>query len=76
MDIQAKINQRQSANREILKYIENLVEKEPQLRFGQILAILNIIQYKWENGENITLDPFYKESVTILNDIKNHESIR
>lgn len=56
-----KVQEREKANREILKYIESLIERFPQQRFGQILS-----NYILEKG----VDPFYEESVDMLTRIK------
>ena len=53
--IQIKIQQRQSANLEIISLLNNIVEKHPELRFCQILEILNLNK-----------DKFYEESVDTL----------
>ena len=38
------IEKRQQANRDIISHLSVLVESHPELRFGQILAMLDIIQ--------------------------------
>ena len=75
--IKKMIEMRQTANREILKNIAEMVEKYPDLRFGQILANLGIIQYTHDlDIDSISLspistvvDPFSEESVITLNRI-------
>ena len=57
--IQIKIQQRQSANLEIISLLNNIVEKHPELRFCQILTILNLDK-----------DKFYEESVDTLKEVK------
>ncbi len=57
--IQIKIQQRQSANLEILKILNMVVERFPQLRFTQILTNLGLDK-----------DLFYEESIDTLNNIK------
>ena len=57
--IQIKIQQRQSANLEIISLLNNIVEKHPELRFCQILEILNLDK-----------DKFYEESVDTLKELK------
>ena len=57
--IQIKIQQRQSANLEIISLLSNIVEKHPELRFCQILTILNLDK-----------DKFYEESVDTLKELK------
>lgn len=62
------------ANREIVKEISDMVESHPDLRFGQILATLGIINYSPDvdsDGVHKVIDPFGEESGTILNRIKN-----
>ena len=57
--IQIKIQRRQSSNLEILKILNIIVERFPQLRFTQILTNLGLDK-----------DLFYEESVDTLNNIK------
>ena len=57
--IQLKIQQRQTANLEILKILDMIVNRFPQLRFTQILTNLNLDK-----------DLFYEESVDTLAHIK------
>ena len=57
--IQLKIQQRQSANLEILKILDMIVNRFPEMRFTQILTILNLDK-----------DLFYEESVDTLEHIK------
>lgn len=73
-NIKKLIALRQAANFEILGHIAEMVEKHPDLRFGQILANLGIIQY--EQGVDIggictVRDPFHEESVITLYRIRN-----
>ena len=70
MNIKLKIAQRQAANREIIEILSDMVEHHPDLRFGQILAITEAIQYKPVNkvgalGAHVIepVDPFNEESV-------------
>ena len=60
-ELQKVILQRQEANKEILKYIGDLVDRFPQQRFGQILS-----NYVLEGDK----DPFYEESTAMLKRIK------
>lgn len=78
MNLKRKIDQRQVANLDILTIIEEAVMKYSDLRFGQILAMLDIIQYKTVNkvgalGAHVveTVDPFYEESVDMLTRVRN-----
>lgn len=68
--IRKNIALRQSANREIIEILSDMVERHPDLRFGQILAITEAIQYKTVNkigalGAHVieVVDPFHEESV-------------
>lgn len=64
--IKQKISFRHSANREIIEILSDMVERYPDLRFGQILAITETIQYKHGPGINDNVeavDPFNEESV-------------
>lgn len=72
------IEKRQQANRDIISHLSILIESHPELRFGQILAMLDIIQYKTVNkigvlGAHVTetIDPFYEEPVVTLQRVEN-----
>lgn len=69
---------RQEANIKILKYIEEMVNEYPDLRFGQILANLGIIEYEYNTYDEtiITKDPFHIESVDTLKNIEYVKSTR
>lgn len=78
MNFKRKIDQRQQANIEILQIIGETVMKYPDLRFGQILTMLDIIQYKTINkisalGAHVieTVDPFNEESIGMLTRVRN-----
>lgn len=82
MDIKQKIAQRQAANRDILAHLSTLVELYPDLRFGQILAISNAIQYEHcakqtlvsRNPDpyiEVVKDPFGEESTVTLQRVAN-----
>ena len=64
---------RLKCNYEILEIITLAIQKCPDMRFGQILANLNIIKYEQNTYDDsvITLDPFNVESDKMLKDIKN-----
>lgn len=68
--IKEMIERRQDANLDILTIIEEEVMKYPDLRFGQILVNLGIIEYERCDGIPTTKDPFNEESVVTLNRIK------
>ena len=59
-EIETKLGDRQAANKQILKIIEELVDNNSQLRFCQILTILGLDD-----------DRFMEESVDTLEAIKN-----
>ena len=65
--------ERQKYNKLILETLSKLVEKYPDLRFGQILVNCDIIQEEEVllEGERQTvligIDPFYEESEDTLN---------
>jgi hypothetical protein len=65
--IRKNIALRQSANREIIEILSDMVERYPDLRFGQILAITETIQYVPDSRPYIDTvdvkDPFNEESV-------------
>lgn len=46
---------RQDANKEILRILEDQVEKNPQLRFGQLLINLSLDHIKFEEEPWITI---------------------
>lgn len=63
--------ERQKYNKLILERLSKLVDKHPDLRFGQLLVNCDIIQYEKNvltdgDRENIlTVDPFNEESKII-----------
>lgn len=74
--IQQLIVRRQQANLEILKNIEEMVNKYPDLRFGQILVNLGIIQYQRDPASFDIIgikDPFNEESVVTLNRMRKND---
>lgn len=62
-NITAKINARQESNKEILAIITKMVEEYPDLRFGQILCMLDLDK-----------DRFNEESVDTLEVVKTMTS--
>lgn len=73
--IKEMIEKRQNANVEILQMIGDAVMKYPDLRFGQILVNLGIIEYEQNTYDEtlITKDPFNEESVVTLNRMKEND---
>lgn len=64
--IKQKIPFRQDANREIIEILSDMVERYPDLRFGQILVNLDVIQYQRDPTSFDVIgikDPFNEESV-------------
>ena len=64
---------RKQTNRAILLELYNLIEKYPDLRFGQILVNCEIIKYEHsvlcegQREDILLIDPFYEESEITLN---------
>ena len=72
--IKEMIDNRQKANVEILQMLGEAVMKYPDLRFGQILVNLDIIQYRRDPASFDIIgikDPFNEESVEMLNRMRN-----
>lgn len=68
------IDKRQQANYGILAHLYKLVELYPNLRFGQILTNLDIIQYQRDPASFDIIgikDPFNEESVVTLQRVDN-----
>lgn len=69
---------RQEANRIILKQISDMVESQPDLRFQQILQIMNISRTKLvgelPNQHLIGEDLFNEESTKTLEIINNKQN--
>ena len=65
--------ERQKYNKLILETLSKLVEKYPDLRFGQILANAEIITYKNDYDETVPIDPFYEESEITWKRMKNNK---
>ena len=63
-----KIKKRQESNRLILNKLSEYIEKYPDIRFGQLLANLRIIQY---TAAGSVMDPWNEESIDMLRRITN-----
>ena len=65
--------ERQKYNKLILETLSKLVEKYPDLRFGQILVDCNIIELvpDYNNSAMVALDPFNEESKITWKRMKN-----
>ena len=70
-DIKKKIAGRQTANLQILDKLKNYFLAYPDMRFGQALANLNIIEYDRSKLTPEVVDPFFEESVDTLEKVKN-----
>ena len=62
----------QKLNSIILDIVKTAIDKYPEMRFGQILANLNIVQYKYNSyDENLTvLDPYNVSPSKMLDNIR------
>ncbi len=54
--------ERQKYNRLILETLSKLIEKHPDLRFGQILIDCGIIELQMMGDRLMAIDPFNEES--------------
>lgn len=61
---------RRETNLKILELLHNIVEKNPDLRFGQILFNYVLSTCCSEQGKPHVDDPFYEESIMTFNRIK------
>ena len=64
--IKKNINERQKANLQILNKLHDYFLEFPDIRFGQALANLNIIEYDRTKLTPEVIDPFFEESVDTL----------
>jgi hypothetical protein len=60
-------------NKLILETLSKLIEKYPDLRFGQILVNADIITYKNDYDEMVPRDPYYEEPEVTLERMKNNK---
>ena len=71
--------ERQKYNRKIISKLTELIEKYPDLRFGQLLVDCDIIQYEknvltdGDREDILTVDPFYEESEIIWQRMKDNK---
>jgi hypothetical protein len=65
--------ERQKYNKLILETLSKLVDKYPDLRFGQILVNAEIITYKNDYDEMVPRDPYYEEPEVTLERMKNNK---
>lgn len=60
-----------NANKEILTKLQKLADEYPELRFGQLLASANLVQFVQVNGEMYIKDNFYTSSEALLKRMEN-----
>lgn len=60
-------------NTAIINKLVELVNKHPDLRFGQILADAEVIIYKNDYDETIPRDPYYEEPEVTWERMKNNK---
>ena len=71
--------ERQKYNKLILETLSKLVEKHPDLRFGQILVDCDIIRYEpsvlcdGQREDILVIDPFNEESEITWERMKNNK---
>jgi hypothetical protein len=58
---------RKSYNERILKELKDYLERYPDIRFGQALINLNILEMTDDNDKPQIKDPFNEEPITIYN---------
>jgi hypothetical protein len=64
---------RQEYNRKIISKLSELVEKYPDLRFGQLLVDCDIIRQEIRADDVLTIDPFNEESEIIWQRMKDNK---
>ena len=60
-------------NRAIINKLSELIEKYPDLRFGQILVNSDIIELQMVGDKLVGIDPFNEESSTMWNRMINNK---
>ena len=60
------MNKRQEDNRRIVMYLFDMVEKHPDLRFGQIMAGLRVVEFEGDGWKG----EFYLEPSELLNRVE------
>ena len=66
---------RQEYNKKILTKLCELVEKYPELRFGQLLVDCDIIRQEPRADDILTIDPFNEESEITWERMKNNKLV-
>lgn len=68
--IKKAIEMRQDSNRKIIELLSEKIEEYPEIRFGQLLVALGIIEYDecdvFNGGAMVVKDQFSEESITTL----------
>jgi hypothetical protein len=73
---------RREYNRRIIAKLHELVEKHPDLRFGQLLVDCDIIRYEpsvlcdGQREDILVIDPFNEESAITWDRMKNSKLIK
>lgn len=62
-------------NTAIVNKLVELVNKHPDLRFGQILANAEVITYENDCDEMVPKDPFYEEPEVTWERVKNNSFV-
>jgi hypothetical protein len=66
-----KIPKRKESNQELLSILQEIVNKHPELRFGQIISNLRVVDWERKQGGGVEMyDPFFEESVDTLKRVK------
>jgi hypothetical protein len=65
--------ERQKYNKLIVKTLSKLVDKYPNLRFGQLLVDCDIIRQEIRADDVLTIDPFNEESEIIWQRMKDNK---
>lgn len=66
-----KVPKREESNKELLRILADIIEDNPDLRFGQILFNWQFIIGDNDNGDIKIIDPFYEESVDTFKRVKS-----
>ncbi len=72
--------ERIEANRAIVAHLAEAAECQPQLRFGQLLVTMGVLETKVHQHNPVDatftlVDPFYEESTATLARVSNHAVI-
>lgn len=70
---------RLEANHAILRHLSEAAERNPGLRFGQLLVTMGVIEMRITHHNPVDtsfvlVDPFYEESDVTLARVSNHAS--